>query len=100
MAFAPLLDIIGSIIVGGVILLILLKMNDSTVENHYLNGGLASLVAEIIAQRALPCRLVPCGVKAIPNAAFGGQNYLRHAHGLSSQVLVDTALKSLNETKV
>jgi transketolase len=71
-----------------------------TVENHYLTGGLASLVAEIIAQRELRCRLMPCGVKAVPSAAFGSQNYLRHAHGLSSQALVDTALKSLNETRV
>lgn len=39
MAFAPLLDIIGSMIVGGTILLILLKMNDSSVENHYLSSG-------------------------------------------------------------
>ena len=39
MAFAPLLDIIGSMIIGGTILLILLKTNDSSVENHYLNSG-------------------------------------------------------------
>lgn len=39
MAFAPILDILGSIVVGGTILLILLKMNDSTVENHYLNSS-------------------------------------------------------------
>ena len=39
MAFAPLIDILGSIIVGGTILLILLKTNDSTVENHYLNSS-------------------------------------------------------------
>lgn len=39
MAFAPILDVIGSILIGGSILLILLQMNDSTVENHYLNSG-------------------------------------------------------------
>lgn len=39
MAFAPILDILGSIVVGGTILLILLKMNDSSVENHYLNSS-------------------------------------------------------------
>jgi hypothetical protein len=47
MAFAPILDILGSIVVGGTILLILLKMNDSTVENHYLNSG------ELIVQNNL-----------------------------------------------
>lgn len=39
MGFSSLIDIIGSVMVGGIILLILLRMNDSSVENHYLNSG-------------------------------------------------------------
>lgn len=39
MGFSTLIDILGSTMVGGVILLILFKMNDSQVENHYLNSG-------------------------------------------------------------
>ncbi|MBK8944845.1 MAG: hypothetical protein IPM32_06170 [Ignavibacteriae bacterium] len=39
MGFSSLLDIIGSTMVGGIILIILFRMNDSAVENHYLNSG-------------------------------------------------------------
>lgn len=39
MGFATLIDILGSTLIGGTILLILFKMNDSIVENHYLSSG-------------------------------------------------------------
>ncbi|MBK8944868.1 MAG: hypothetical protein IPM32_06285 [Ignavibacteriae bacterium] len=39
MGFSTLIDILGSSLVGGLILLILFRMNDSTVENSYLNSG-------------------------------------------------------------
>ncbi len=39
MGFSTLIDILGSIMIGGTILTILFKMVDSSVENHYLNSG-------------------------------------------------------------
>lgn len=39
MGFSSLLDILGSTIVGGLLLLILLRMNDASVENNYLYSG-------------------------------------------------------------
>ena len=39
MGFSTLIDIAGSSAVGGLILLILFRMNDSSVESHYLNSG-------------------------------------------------------------
>ena len=51
-----------------------------------------------LAQQNLHCRVVRCGAKTIPNDVTGGQSYLRHAHGLSSEALVETALLSLRET--
>jgi type II secretory pathway component PulJ len=39
MGFSTLIDILGSSLIGGMILLILLRMNDSSVESHYLNSG-------------------------------------------------------------
>lgn len=39
MGFATLIDILGSTLIGGSILLILFRMNDAKVENHYLNSG-------------------------------------------------------------
>lgn len=39
MGFATLIDILGSSMIGGTILLILFRMNDSNVENHFINSG-------------------------------------------------------------
>ncbi len=39
MGFSDILDLAGSIIIGGLIMLILLRMNDAAVENVYNNGG-------------------------------------------------------------
>ena len=33
-----------------------------SLEAHYLNGGLGSLVAEVIAEHGLRCRLIRAGV--------------------------------------
>jgi transketolase len=68
-----------------------------TVEAHYIVGGLGSLVAEVIAEHGLPCRVVRCGVKTPPDGISGSQNYLYHRHGLSSERLVCTALEALQQ---
>jgi transketolase len=66
-----------------------------TVEAHYRVGGLGSLVAEIIAERGLHCRLVRCGVTSTPGGVSGSQQFLHHANGLSREALVETALEAL-----
>jgi hypothetical protein len=47
MGFSSLIDIIGSTIVGGFLLLILLRLNESAVQNVYVNAG------ELIVQQNL-----------------------------------------------
>ena len=47
MGFSKLLDLIGSVVIGGLLLLILFRLNDATVENNYVYGG------EAIAQSNL-----------------------------------------------
>jgi len=47
MGFSTLLDIIGSMIIGGMLLMILFRLNNATVENTYNNGG------ELIVQESL-----------------------------------------------
>ncbi|MFA3784060.1 hypothetical protein ABRY23_13450 [Melioribacteraceae bacterium 4301-Me] len=47
MGFSTLIDILGSTIIGGMLLLILLRINDSAVENTYTYGG------ELIVQQNL-----------------------------------------------
>jgi hypothetical protein len=43
MGFSDVIDLVGSILIGGVIMLILFRMNSSAVENVYNNGGELSL---------------------------------------------------------
>lgn len=39
MGFSTIIDILGSTLIGGAILLILFRMNDASVESHYLSSG-------------------------------------------------------------
>lgn len=64
-----------------------------TVEAHYVNGGIGSLVAEVVAEGGYPCRVVRCGVHTTANGISGSQNYLYRAHALSREALVETALR-------
>ena len=66
-----------------------------TVEAHYLNGGLGSLVAETIAEHGLGCRLVRCGVRTGADGVSGSQQWLHDAHGLSAGALEDAVLAGL-----
>jgi transketolase len=65
------------------------------VEAHYANGGLGSLVAEVIAESALGCRLVRCAVATPPDGRCGSQAYLYRNHGLSRDALAETAVRAL-----
>jgi transketolase len=66
-----------------------------TVEAHSVDGGLGSLVAEIIAERGLPCRLVRCGMRSTPAGVSGSQGYWLRTHGLSRDALVEQVMTSL-----
>lgn len=66
-----------------------------TVETHYVNGALGSLVAELIADHGLRCKTVRCGVRTTPAGVTGSQAYLQERHGLSRRALAETALQLL-----
>jgi transketolase len=66
-----------------------------TVEAHYAAGGVGSLVAEVIAEHGLGCRLVRVAVHALPDARVGSQAYMHGRHGLSAPALVETVLARL-----
>lgn len=65
------------------------------VEAHYANGGLGSLVAEVVAERGLACRVVRLGVRTRPDGVSGSQRYLHVRHGLSADALAAAALRAL-----
>lgn len=66
-----------------------------SVETHYLNGGLGSLVAETIAERGLGCRLIRAGVATVPRGLAGSQRFLEDRFGLSAHRLAATAQAAL-----
>lgn len=66
-----------------------------TVENHYLAGGLGSVVSEVVAEQGIGCRVVRCGIERVLDGVSGGTDYLRHIHGLSSEALVKKAVESI-----
>ncbi len=66
-----------------------------TVEAHYVSGGVGSWVSEVVAENALACRVVRCGVTTPPLTVSGSQNYFQHQYGISAAALVETALREL-----
>ena len=66
-----------------------------TVETHHLDGGLGSLVAEIVAEEGLRCRLVRAGVDAVPDTYSGSQRFMERHFGLDAASLVQRVHASL-----
>ncbi len=69
-----------------------------TVEEHYIDCGLGSLVAEVAAEYGTGCRIVRCGVKRM-RAACDGETCLRERNGLSGEGLYHTAIAALREQR-
>jgi transketolase len=67
-----------------------------SVEAGYVQGGLGSYVAELIAEHGLDCRLRRCGVRTVPAGAVGSQQWLEAQHGLSAPALAGTARTALD----
>ena len=65
------------------------------VEAHYVNGGLGSMLAELIAEQGLGCRLVRAGVEAAPVGVSGTHDYMLQELGLSPEALTERAVKAL-----
>jgi transketolase len=68
-------------------------------EAHYITGGVGSLVAEVIAEHDLRCRLVRCGPRNMPRLS-GSQQYLYDIHGLTASSLAQRALAALGVTPI
>lgn len=67
-----------------------------TVEAHYRDGGLGSLVAETIAERGLGTRLVRAGVSKMPAGETGTQRYLEAQNGLDPASLSASVQQALS----
>jgi transketolase C-terminal domain/subunit len=47
-----------------------------TVEAHYINGGLGSLVSEFVAEHENDCVVFRCGIEKMPDGQIGTQEFL------------------------
>ncbi len=66
-----------------------------TIEVHYLNGGLGSLVSEVVAERGLGVRVLRLGVRSMPDKLVGSQRYMERSFGLTAEQLVGAVLQEL-----
>ena len=62
-----------------------------TVESHLVDGGLGTLVSEVIAERGLDTRLRRCGIDDLPRGLTGSQKFLEDRYGLSPTAIAGTA---------
>jgi transketolase len=69
-----------------------------SVEAHYVTGGLGSLVAEVIAERGVPCRLVRAGVRRQPIGVAGSREFMHDLLGLSPDRIVETVVDAQSRT--
>jgi transketolase len=76
-------------------LLMLGRLLVVTVEVHYVNGGLGSLVAEVIAERGLGIRLLRQGVRTMPDGLVGSQRYMERLFGLSAEQIAEAVILEL-----
>lgn len=65
-----------------------------TIEDHYVTGGLGSLVAELIAEHGLGVELARCGVRSMPRGS-GSQEHLHRSHRLDPRAVADQAVALL-----
>ncbi|HEV2140226.1 MAG TPA: transketolase C-terminal domain-containing protein [Candidatus Dormibacteraeota bacterium] len=69
-----------------------------TVEAHSINGGLGSLVSEVIAENRIACQAVRVGVSGHASGVTGSEHYLLKRHGLDRDSLTAKALDVLAGT--
>lgn len=61
-----------------------------TVEAHQAAGGIGEMVAGVIAEAGLSCRLVRCCVHRAPQATSGPEIFYLRKHGLDSDSIVQS----------
>jgi len=61
-----------------------------TIEAHYINGGIGSIIAEIIAENQLHTRLHRLGVSELSDGIFGDTKFMHKKHKIDCESLVET----------
>jgi transketolase len=66
-----------------------------TIEAQTISGGLGSLVAMVIAERGLSCKLSPLAVRTSTDGTSGSQKSMWRKHGLDRESIVRAAHEAL-----
>ncbi|EBF7355920.1 transketolase family protein [Salmonella enterica] len=66
-----------------------------TVEEHNINGGLGSLVAEVISEAGAPVKVKRLGIPDGEYAAASDRKFLRHYHGFDAESIASLATSLL-----
>jgi transketolase len=66
-----------------------------TLEEHSVAGGLGSLVAEIVAEAGVPCRVKRLGLDNRFSEVCGSWSHLLDSHGLSVEAIRRTVAAAL-----
>lgn len=61
-----------------------------TLEDHAIQGGMGSYVAELIAEHQLPCKLIRKGVNAAPDGVLGSESFMLSRFGLTAAQIIET----------
>jgi len=64
-----------------------------TVEAHYLNGGMGSFVAEIIAENNINCTLRRLAIRNLSDGIYGSESYMHKKNKISSDDIVKNILQ-------
>jgi transketolase len=70
-----------------------------TVESHVVDGGLGSLVAEILAEEGSSGRLVRCGFRLNLDGRSGSTAYLNARHGLAPAAVAATVRQAFGTVR-
>ncbi len=70
-----------------------------TMEDHYLAGGIGSLVAEAAADAGLPVRVIRCGVSVELEGRSGSEAFLRARAGLTPEQITARVLATVAATR-
>ncbi|MDX6706433.1 MAG: transketolase [Solirubrobacteraceae bacterium] len=68
-----------------------------THEAAYVNGGLGSLVSEVVAEQGLPVRVTRCAVREMPSGATGSAGWLQERYGISAKAVAGAVEAALDQ---
>jgi len=66
-----------------------------SVEAHYVNGGLGSMISELVAEHGLHSAVLRCGIDSVPDGYSGSQAYFHRRFGIDAASIVERVTKAL-----